>query len=125
MKTAEERAKRDAAILVDRKAGMSWKALKKKHNCAQSVIAKALKSTKASASPKKSKDKLAAVNKALVHAAKAPAAVWYVALGKSKGLCPHKTKADALQACLHAQLKGTKVRLLREVPFRLTVVIDE
>lgn len=133
----EARSNLYADIQEDRKEGMSWGKLEKKHKVSTWTIAEALKAVGLSKpnkgakklkkpKPKKPKvDKLAAVNKALKKAGSAPKPCWFVVIGKLASQFAYQSKEHAMEACLEAQLKGKKVRLLREVPFRLTVVVDE
>lgn len=122
------------AIARDKRAGMEWKAVAKKHKCALRTIQNALKTVPEKKSPIKitikkkasAGSELEAVNAALAHAANKPADRWYVAHnGKLATLEPCATKAKALAVCLAAHSRGKTVKLLKEIPFKLTIVLDE
>jgi hypothetical protein len=136
-----------AAIRADRKAGLSWKALTKKHRCTLYAVTQALKgwrsftshSTKMRAHSAKTRapgssflpagmaEEIAGVTEKLTRGKKTEGG-YFVTSGSNKipSLESFKTKDEALKAVLEAQLRRVKhVKLLREIPFKLTVVADE
>lgn len=137
----------DAAICKDRKAGMSWNALCKKYKMGLDTVAKVLRRggvlpplpPKVKKPPKfkpivrkahrKLVDDLQKVNRALAHAANKPADRWFVGHNHKgstfSNLEACKTKAEALAVCLDQHSRGKTVKLLKEVPFKLTIVLDE
>lgn len=134
-------AARDSGIRADRKSGMTWDQIDAKYKCGKATISKALhagglmKKKKAKkvrrVTANKPETELSKINKALQSAIEKrlnPVKVaWYVATGSGKlpVLTPHKSKDSATRACLEAKMAGKPVKLLREVPFKLTIVIDE
>ncbi len=138
---------RDQEIAADRKAGMKWDALKVKYKMSLPSIAKALRRAGALGPLKKRKVKktkkrgpiritikpkgdLHKVNAALkkIHAAVTVEGHYFVTWGSNKipSMQEYKTKADALKAVLDARLHNRKhIHLLKEIPFKLTVVTDD
>ena len=120
-----------AAIAADKKAGMSWSAIKKKYKCSGSTIAAAIKSKTENGRRKKLRTiggELAIVNAALKRAAKREDGRYFVTFGSNKipSMHEYKTKAEALGEVLALRLHNKKhVRLLKEIPFKLTVVAEE
>ena len=123
-------------IVADRKAGMSFIALKKKYRRATKTImivtkgvAHPVTAARVAAKPvtQKKSTKVARAQKALAKSNGTHREVWVLSYGEARREYKFfNDRVSALREAARSQLFGAKnVRLWREVPFEITAVIKE